>query len=115
MKPRLLSPSLNFNEFCHSLVHKSPGAIIYADVGGMIRFWNRGAERIFGFSEEEALERSPYQAGNTHRNGSRAGVVLGDLADQAAPKVRVNAMAPGPTLPSCLQSAEDCARRVHAV
>jgi PAS domain S-box-containing protein len=24
----------------------------------MIRFWNRGAERIFGFSEEEALERS---------------------------------------------------------
>jgi hypothetical protein len=53
--------------------------------------------------------------GEIIENGSRAGVVLGDLADHAAPKVRVNAMAPGPTLPSCLQSAEDCARRVHAV
>ena len=56
MKPRLLSPSLT--EFCHSLVQAAPDAIIYADTGGMIRFWNHGAERIFGFSEEDALGRS---------------------------------------------------------
>ncbi len=58
MKPRLLSPSLNSTDFCRSLVEQAPDAIIYADVGGLIRFWNLGAERIFGFTGEEALEKS---------------------------------------------------------
>jgi len=58
MKPRLLSPYLGSSEFCRSLVQQAPDAIIYADIGGMIRFWNLGAERIFGFTEEEALEKS---------------------------------------------------------
>ena len=49
-------PSLDF--FCRKLIQEAPDAIIYADVGGMIRFWNRGAERIFGFSQSEALGRS---------------------------------------------------------
>jgi len=44
--------------FCRTLVDEAPDAIVYADVGGMIRFWNRGAERIFGFSQAEALGRS---------------------------------------------------------
>ena len=30
-------------------------AIVYADADGMIRLWNRGATRIFGFAESEAL------------------------------------------------------------
>ena len=58
MKARMLSPDLDVNEFCRTMVQRSPDAIIYSDVGGMIRFWNSGAERIFGFSEEEALGRS---------------------------------------------------------
>lgn len=58
MKVRLLSPSLDFSEFYHSLAQDASDAIIYADTGGMIRFWNRGAERIFGFSEQDALEKS---------------------------------------------------------
>jgi PAS domain S-box-containing protein len=58
MKTRLLSPSLNLDTFCRSLVEHAPDAIVYAGIGGMIHFWNRGAERIFGFSEEEALGRS---------------------------------------------------------
>ena len=49
-------PSLDF--FCRRLIEDAPDAIIYADVGGMIRFWNRGAERIFGFAQSEALGRS---------------------------------------------------------
>jgi PAS domain S-box-containing protein len=44
--------------FCRRLIEDAPDAIIYADVGGMIRFWNRGAERIFGFAQSEALGRS---------------------------------------------------------
>lgn len=30
-------------------------ALVYADVDGTIRAWNRGAVRIFGFTEAEAL------------------------------------------------------------
>jgi PAS domain S-box-containing protein len=33
-------------------------AIIFADAEGVIRFWNRGAERIFGFAEAETLGQS---------------------------------------------------------
>ena len=33
-------------------------AIIAADRDGIIRFWNPGAERLFGYSRDEALGRS---------------------------------------------------------
>jgi PAS domain S-box-containing protein len=33
-------------------------AIVYADAEGVIRVWNRGATRIFGFAEAEALGHS---------------------------------------------------------
>ena len=44
---RMLSARLDFDWFYAKLVEDAPDAIIYADVGGMIRFWNRVAERIF--------------------------------------------------------------------
>ncbi len=33
-------------------------AIVFSDAEGVIRFWNPGAERLFGFSAGEALGRS---------------------------------------------------------
>lgn len=33
-------------------------AFIYADRAGIIRWWSDGAERLFGFSKEEALGQS---------------------------------------------------------
>jgi PAS domain S-box-containing protein len=33
-------------------------AVVYADAEGTIRVWNRGAVRIFGFTEAEALGQS---------------------------------------------------------
>ena len=44
--------------FAQHLVEDAPDAIVYADPSGTIRFWNRGAERIFGFSAAEALGQS---------------------------------------------------------
>ena len=41
--------------FFETLVRDAPDAIVYADAHGVIRFWNRGAERIFGFAEAEAI------------------------------------------------------------
>lgn len=37
------------------LVDESPDAMIFADREGIIRVWNRAAERIFGFTAEAAL------------------------------------------------------------
>jgi PAS domain S-box-containing protein len=44
--------------FAHTLVTMMPDAVIYADAAGVIRFWNAGATRIFGFSADEAMEKS---------------------------------------------------------
>src|SRR5579863_7306136 len=48
----------DFERFCRTLVREAPDAVVYADGAGIIRFWNAGAERIFGFAESEAVGRS---------------------------------------------------------
>ena len=45
-------------DFFETLVCDAPDAIVYADERGVIRFWNRGAEWIFGFAEAEALGKT---------------------------------------------------------
>jgi PAS domain S-box-containing protein len=42
----------------HEIVAGSPDAILYAERDGVIRYWNAGAERIFGFTPAEALGQS---------------------------------------------------------
>ena len=49
-----MDSDFDFDQFCRTLVREAPDAVIYADREGIIRFWNAGAERIFGFSEAEA-------------------------------------------------------------
>jgi PAS domain S-box-containing protein len=49
---------LDFDRLCRDLVREAPDAIILADADGVIRLWNRGAERIFGFSETDAVGQS---------------------------------------------------------
>jgi len=49
---------LDFNKICRHLVEQAPDPIIYADDRGAIRLWNAGAQRVFGYSEEEALGQS---------------------------------------------------------
>lgn len=44
--------------FFRTLASDAADGIVYADAEGRIRFWNRGAERIFGFGEDEALGQS---------------------------------------------------------
>ena len=64
-------------QFADRLVSGMPDAIIYADAEGVIRRWNRGATRIFGFAEAEALGRSldiiiPENLRERHWQGYRA-------------------------------------------
>ncbi|WP_434621538.1 PAS domain-containing protein [Azospirillum sp. B2RO_4] len=41
-----------------ALLSSPAEAIVYSDREGLIRFWNAGAERVFGFTAEEALGQS---------------------------------------------------------
>ena len=44
--------------FATTLVAGMSDALVYADADGRIRVWNRGAVRIFGFTEAEAVGQS---------------------------------------------------------
>jgi PAS domain S-box-containing protein len=46
------------NRLGRALLEGAPDAIVFADGEGVIRFWNAGAERIFGFSQAEAIGQS---------------------------------------------------------
>ena len=64
-------------QFAERLVSGMPDAIVYADTDGVIRRWNRGATRIFGFAKAEALGRSldiiiPENLRERHWQGYRA-------------------------------------------
>ena len=41
-----------------ALLNSPAEAIVYSDREGLIRLWNAGAERVFGFTAEEALGQS---------------------------------------------------------
>jgi len=46
---------LDLQHFAERLVAGMSEAIVCADAEGMIRYWNQGAARVFGFSRPEAL------------------------------------------------------------
>ena len=41
-----------------AILRTTSDAIVATDLQGLIRFWNPGAVRIFGFTEEEAVGQS---------------------------------------------------------
>ncbi|HSG06506.1 MAG TPA: PAS domain S-box protein [Nitrospiria bacterium] len=51
-------PSEKDDFLCRQIVEQSPEAIVYSDLGGVIRLWNAGAEAIFGYRAEEAVGMS---------------------------------------------------------
>jgi len=68
---------LDLADFAGCLVSGMADAIVDADAEGVIRVWNRGATRIFGFAEAEALGRSldlivPENLRERHWQGYRA-------------------------------------------
>ena len=50
--------TVDLHEFRRRLLDEAPDAIVISDPEGIIRFWNPGAVRIFGFTSQEALGRS---------------------------------------------------------
>ncbi len=46
------------DRLCREIVDGIGDAVVFADREGVIRFWNAGAERVFGYTAEEAIGRS---------------------------------------------------------
>jgi PAS domain S-box-containing protein len=49
---------MQISDFHRRLIAETPDAVLFADAEGIIRFWNGGARRIFGFDEDEAVGQS---------------------------------------------------------
>lgn len=49
---------VDLEQLGRAVIESSAEAVIYADREGIIRFWNAGAERLFGFRTEDALGQS---------------------------------------------------------
>jgi PAS domain S-box-containing protein len=81
----------------HALLRQLPDAIIYADREGLVRFWNAGAERIFGFTAVEALGQSldiiiPERLRERHWQGYRHMMETGQSAHGAEEVLSVPAL-----------------------
>lgn len=42
-------------DLAQQIIASTPDGVIFADCDGVIRFWNAGAEAIFGYSAQEAV------------------------------------------------------------
>ncbi len=66
---------MNFTErLAETILSTRSDAIVFADQNGIIGFWNPGAERLFGYSHDEAVSRSldliiPERLRQRHWNG----------------------------------------------
>ena len=71
------------DDLAHLVLTTTSDAIVAADRDGLIRFWNPGAERIFGFSSAEAVGQSldliiPERQRARHWDGYRAVMRTGE-------------------------------------
>jgi PAS domain S-box-containing protein len=65
-----------------AIIEQAQDAVIFADRGGTIQLWNRGAEIIFGFAAAEAIGQSldlivPERFRQAHNEGLRQALSTG--------------------------------------
>jgi PAS domain S-box-containing protein len=83
--------------FAETLVAEMPDAVIYADAEGMIQLWNAGAERIFGFTAQEAMGQNldliiPASLRERHWNGFHHTMQTGETRYNEGQTLSVPAM-----------------------
>ncbi len=60
-KVRLQKELIEAKNFLESIVENEGDAISVVDLEGKVIYWNKGAERIYGFKKEEVLGKNPSQ------------------------------------------------------
>lgn len=85
------------DQIARKLFEGMPDALVVADRKGIIRVWNGGAERIFGFAEGEALGQSldiitPERLRERHWNGYEATMRTGQTKYGAGDPLSVPAI-----------------------
>ena len=83
--------------FASTLANTMADAVIFADAKGKIRFWNAGAERIFGHSQAQALGQSldiitPESLRQRHWHGFDKTMATGESRYQAGELLAVPAI-----------------------
>ncbi|MGH8980546.1 MAG: PAS domain S-box protein [Acidimicrobiales bacterium] len=63
-------------------IDPAPDAVVVVDAAGVIRYWNKGAERIFGFQEDEMVGSTldpiiPEGLRQRHHEGFRTAMARG--------------------------------------
>lgn len=89
--------SLEPDRFYRTIVREAPDAVVCADPQGLVTFWNKAAERIFGFSEPEAVGKSldiiiPENLRQRHWSGYSATMQTGKTRYGAGDVLAVPAM-----------------------
>jgi PAS domain S-box-containing protein len=51
-------PRMDIPDFHRTFLAETPDGVLFADRDGIIRYWNAGCGRIFGFTAEEAIGQS---------------------------------------------------------
>jgi len=70
------------NGFLKAIVENTPVAIYTTDLDGIINFWNPAAERVFGFTSEQAIgKRAPFVPAGKKQEAAdlRARVLKGEI------------------------------------
>ena len=78
---------------CAAVIDQCADVIIFSDRDGIIRLWNRAAERMFGFTAAEALGRLPEAV-----QAQLRAAVVDDLAHHCCDDSRGGFLVPARTL-----------------
>ena len=75
--------NFDINSMSQKILALAPDAILFSDREGVIRMWNSGAERIFGFKAEQAIGQSldiiiPEKLRERHWDGYRKTMETGE-------------------------------------
>lgn len=82
---------------CEQIVDRAGEAILFADTDGVIRLWNDAAERIFGYSREEAIGETlnlivPEEFRDAHWRGYDEALHVGETSSPPVTRTQVPAL-----------------------
>ena len=68
--------------FEHLLLDESPDAVIATDASGKVLFWNKAAQTLYGYTSQEAVERSIFDLVVPGQSAANERQLLADAADK---------------------------------